>query len=351
MGRSLRMMIGIFAVLCAFSAPAAAVSLEKFQLNGYFDMEYEKADKAVGTVSDPHGSFDQYHLSFLMELPVSDTLTIKTNIGYLHGPRFSPTLAKGFIIMEWAYAEYVINNDLRLRGGVFLTPFGLYNEIHDASVVFQSVRLPYGIYRAETVGGYNMIPVISTGISLLGSHFITGYPLQLTYNAYVTNGQNFTNNEAEKDDNSNKAVGVQWAVSPVSGLAIGGSYFHQKKQIAAAVQVAHTAWVVSADYVSLPVSLRSEYAASTLDGVTETSWYGEGAYAFGKIAPYLRYGILDPDDDQENDLWTEWVYGIRYQIQPDFFWKVEHRLIGGSSNNASVNQDYSEFATAISVGF
>jgi hypothetical protein len=344
------------ALFWPFSASAMASSHDRLQVNGIFDLEYEKADgpgnsdptKAVG---DEKGSFDQYHFNILLEFPVSDNLTVKGHIEYEHAPQLTGSGGQGEIKMEWAYVEYIVSNNLQVHGGMVLTPFGFYNEIHDATPTFLSIRTPWGIYRSTKVGSADaMFPKFSTGIFAVGSYF-SETRLSLHYDVYVANGENVTNNEAERDDNSNKAVGGRLMLSPITGINIGGSYYDGKKQTGVASQADHTAWAVSAEYIPYPVSFRGEYAVSKLGDVAQVGWYGEGSYTFGKIRPYVRYGVLDPDTDIDDDRWTEWVYGINYQIQPNLFLKVEDRQIGGDSANTAVNQDYNELAAALCVAF
>jgi hypothetical protein len=349
------------ALLWPFSTSAEAASPDRLKINGIFDLEYEKADgpgnsdptKAVG---DEKGSFDQYHFNILMEFPVSDNLTVKGHIEYAHAPQLTgKTDSQGAIKMEWAYVEYMASNHLQVRGGMVLTPFGFYNEIHDATPTFLSIRTPWGIYRSTKAGSTDaMFPKFSTGIFVAGRYF-PETRFSLNYDVYVANGENATNNEAERDDNSNKAIGGRLMVTPITGINIMGSYYDGKKQTGVASQADHTACAVGAEYVPYYIpyhaKFRGEYAVSKLGDVTQVGWYGEGSYTFGKIRPYVRFGVLDPDTDQDDDHWTEWVYGINYQFQSGFFLKVEDRRMGGDSANTGVNQDYNELAAALAVAF
>src|SRR3990172_11638531 len=97
---------------------ARAVSMDNFKLNGFFDLEYEKADgpgHPTAAVGDEKGSFDQYHFNLLMEFPVSDKLTVKGHIEYEHAPQLP---SKGDLKIEWSYPEYLLSNSTKLRGGL-----------------------------------------------------------------------------------------------------------------------------------------------------------------------------------------------------------------------------------------
>ena len=333
------------------SPPASAVSLDQFKLNGFFDLEYEKADGPGHTttpVGDEKGSFDQYHFNLLTEFPVSDTVTVKGHVEYEHGPSLEDQ--QGDIRIEWAYVEYLLNNAVTLRGGLANTPFGIYNEIHDATPTYLSIRTPWEIYKSPSIGGHAMFPKFNTGLFARGTYVVPG-GVNLTYVGYVGNGENAVKNEAEKDDNENKAVGGQLMILPFNGVTVGGSYYQGEKQTSATTKDDHLAWAASLDLMLLPVGLRAEYASSHLGNVTQIGWYGEASYAVNKLTPYVRYGALDPDHAAGNDGWTGLVSGLHYRLQPNVALKAEHRHFSGESGNAKVNLDFNEWAAAITVAF
>ena len=331
-------------------ATVMAVSLDDLKLNGFIDLEYEKADgpgHPLTPVGDEKGSFDQLHFNLLMEFPVNNQLTVKGHIEFEHSPKSAEGSQTGEINVEWAYLEYSLNNSMMLRGGSFLTPIGIYNEIHDATATYNSIRIPWGIYRADKIGGFAMFPKFGTGINFLGNHSSDG-DLEINYSVYILNGENTVKNDAEKDDNSNKAAGGQLMLSPISGLIIGGSYFTGKKGMA---EDDHSVWISTLDYTTNQINIRAEYAYSGLNDTTETGWYSELSYRIKRVTPYMRYGTLDPDTDQTEDKWTEFVYGVNYEIQPHFIVKLENRHFGGEAENKIVSEDYNELGASVNVAF
>ena len=331
----------------SFSSTANAVSIDQFKLNGFFDLEYEKSYSDEGKIGDTKGSFDQYHFNLLMEFPVSDTLVVKAHVEYEHAPQLP---SKGDLKIEWSYLEYLINNNFKLRGGIVLTPFGIYNEIHDATPSYLSVRVPWGIYRADKVGGFPVFPKFSTGANLLGGYFSEG-DLNLNYVLYVANGENATKNEAESDENADKAIGGRLMISPIAGLTLGGSFFTGDKQASATSAESHSAWLGTVDYSMSHLSIRAEYASSKKGSQTEAAWYGEASYRIKMVTPFVRYGTLDPDDDKDKDEWAELVYGINCEVQPNVILKLENRNFNGDINNLKIPNDYNEVAAALTVAF
>ena len=349
MKRFILVFLMMLCTIVLYSGSAFAISMDEFKLNGFFDLEYEGAYQDDSSKGNNNGSFDQVHFNLLMEFPLSDNVTVKGHIEYEHSPKIEKgDDAKGEINLEWAYLEYIINNDIGIRGGSFLTPFGIYNEIHDATPTYASVRTPWGIYRADKVGGFVMIPKFSTGISMLGKYYTDG-DLNLNYVVYISNGENTDSNEAEADDNSNKAIGGRLMISPIPGLTVGGSYFTGKK---GTTKDNHSTWAGSAEYTIRNIGLRAEYASSKLADTTQNGSYGEVSYrVLRRITPYLRYGMFDPDDEGDKDEWSELVYGINYELQPNFIIKIENRHFNGNTNNAKVSDDYNELGAAVAVAF
>jgi len=343
-----KLFILLFLIGMAFvPATVMAVSMDDFKLNGFIDLEYEKADgpgHPVTPVGDEKGSFDQYHFNLLMEFAVNNQLTVKGHLEFEHSPKVPQT---GEIKVEWAYLEYIFNNSMKIRGGSFLTPIGIYNEIHDATTTYNSVRTPWGIYKADKIGGFAMFPKFGTGIIFIGN-YNSDSDMYINYAVYILNGENTVNNDAEKDDNSNKAVGGQLMLSPISGLIIGGSYFTGEKGIA---EDDHSVWFGTLDYNTNQINLRAEYASSELNETNETGWYSELAYRIKSVTPYIRYGTLDPDTDLNNDKWTEIVYGLNYEIKPGFIVKLENRHFGGEANNSKVSENYNELGASVNVAF
>ena len=274
--------------------PAAmAIDTAKIITHGFVDAEFEKSSH--DTLGDPNGSFDQVHFNLLTEYAVSDTMTAKMHLEFEHSP--STEDGTGNIALEWSYLEYILNNTTKIRIGKNLTPFGIYNDIHDATPTRPSIRIPWGIFTPEKVGGFGMFAHHSTGLYLLGNHYLSD-TMKMNYEVYVANGENDTENEAEADENKNKAVGARVGLSPMTDLTLGASYYKGQKGVA---KTDHKAAGLSAEYTSYPFAVRAEYALSKLGAVTETSWYAETAYTINMLTPFIRYGMLDPDDNTVND--------------------------------------------------
>jgi hypothetical protein len=334
------------------AGPAMANPADNIKVNGFVDFEYEISDDDVK--GDTKGSFDSYHFNILTEYAVSEAVTAKLHLEYEHSPVFEghegdkdATSGSGELKVEWSYIEFLLSNTTKVRAGKNLTPFGIYNEIHDATPTYNSMRTPWGIYKAGSVGGHDTFPKFSTGLFLLGDHY-TNNDMNINYVFYIANGENDTKNEAKEDENTNKAVGGRIGISPIEDINLSASIFNGKAGVA---EADHSAWGVSAEYVPYPLAARAEYATSDNDTDEQESWYVEAAYSVKKLTPFFRYGWLDPDKTANDDEWEEAVIGINYQWQPNVVFKLENRSFGGNPGNSDVTEDYNEIGAAVTVAF
>lgn len=133
-------------VLLFFGSSAWAVDFSATKFYGYIDLEYKQttADKFDDTGPDDanlkNGSFDQHHFNLLVDVPVSPKLAMKGHIEFEHG--LNQGIDSGNVVLEYAFGEYIVRDWLKLRGGKMLTPWGIYNEIHDATPAYLTVPPP-----------------------------------------------------------------------------------------------------------------------------------------------------------------------------------------------------------------
>ena len=126
------------------------------------------------------------------------------------------------IFVEFAYVDYLINDNLSLRGGLLLLPIGLVNEFHEPNVFF-------GAKRPETE--QRIIPSTwrENGAGLIGSFGL------VNVRAYVTNGLNaagFTSaglrggrQRGIQARAANMAFSGRVDVTPVPGVSAGGAVY------------------------------------------------------------------------------------------------------------------------------
>lgn len=323
------------------------------RVGGYFDNEF-----TLPMYGNGRSTFKAHRLILQASSYLHDNLMFNTEIEFEYGGLINNLTNDGELKIEQAWADYRISDALALRGGVVLIPFGLLNVLHDSDVRETTTR---------PLMALNIVP--STWMdSGAGVHGVL-YPtedLQLTYEAYVTNGLNNKISASNalrgarpsmKDDNNgNKAVSGRLGISPWLGLEVGlsgyrGNYDENRALTMAGADLTWTAG---------PVELVGEYATAMteggtwLNGTTPTTipgsmdgYYLEGRYRFfpemlhntflgrgggfpqATMTFVTRYGTSDANKAASGATdRDEWVWGLNYRPIQTFVTKLEYQRLG-----------------------
>jgi hypothetical protein len=218
------------AAAAAMAGMATAVQqpeVEGYTLNlyGFTDFTFSKTI-AAGSVGYPVSSFAVGNFNLYMGSELGDNWRTLAEVRFTYLPdgtvptaqAFSPTpppptdtsvpdytdlgrpVKWGGVIIERVYVERTFLSWLTVRGGHFLTPYGIWNVDHGSPVII-GVRRPFII-------GENFFPRSQTGLEAFGGGLLGS--VEVGYHLTLSNGRGPT--DTYRDMDSNKAIGWRlWA--------------------------------------------------------------------------------------------------------------------------------------------
>jgi hypothetical protein len=240
----------------------------------------------------------------------------------------------GGVVIERAYLEYELTDHLTLRGGHWLTPYGIWNTDHGSPVV-----IPIG---KPFIVGEQFFPVHQTGLDLFGSHTAGDY--QLSYHLTASNGRG--GSEAQMDQDDKFAFGGRLELWTPWGLTAGGSYYRGRytglpKMIGAQPETyLEAGYAGDAQFDQGPLHVQAEviardrhYAADALaaaaPGVVPDSrdfgWYVLAGYRFDRlwnVMPFMFYEDERPGDQSLFSKAIDVNAGLNFRPAPPVVFKV-----------------------------
>ncbi|HTV24215.1 MAG TPA: hypothetical protein VMG12_36235, partial [Polyangiaceae bacterium] len=232
----------VVAALGDDSADRAVADVEEFKLNlyGFMDFTYvhQLNDFAFGS---PYPTFMVGNINLYAGAELGDGWRSLVEFRLLYAPhgtiasvdQFSPVATPidttvgdpadlnrpmrwGGVEIERAWLEYSAHPLLTIRGGQWLTPYGIWNVDHGSPVII-GVRRPYII-------GEGLIPERQTGVSIYGSQLVG--TTELGYNVSLSNGRGPV--DSYRDLDHNKALTARLSAvneSPLGTLSLGVTLF------------------------------------------------------------------------------------------------------------------------------
>jgi hypothetical protein len=352
--------ISILFIVFLFLTNMNAQISDKITLNGYSSFEYEKqfGDEGKG---DPNGSFDADLFDLVINVFATERLRIAADITWEHGAASEDD--RGNVAIEYAFAQYTINDLFKIRAGKVFVPFGIYNEIHTAKPAFLTVKEPLSTNKNHKFGSdVRFYPRWATGFSFLGNYNLGN--MDGDYILLLSNGEQENTNPFEEDDNKEKSLAGRFRINPLENLRVGFSFYNDQ------LTELDTTGEDSGDRTSLfsfggqaegnygDLGLELEYIAGDVKPSvgSSISRYGYTAMLsynyLDTYTPYVRYEFLDPNTDLEKDQASQLIYGINIMIDEGLFLKVElNNVSSEDANDRFKGKDYTELKGAIAIGF
>jgi hypothetical protein len=310
-------LFGIGALLLASFGFGAEV-----RTGGYLSFAFLKGQEQSGA---SHGSFQDLRGGGLASGDLGQGFSFLVEARFRSESKFE---------LEQALAGFRIGASGDLRVGLFLVPFGKYNESNRPQ---QTVLIgtPLNLEAAYPESWRDI------GLTVQGR---TGF---LRYASYFANGLGEKDGAAAgqlfRDINKDKATGGRLGFIAGEGFEIGVSYYSGKydadNELRLTLEGADLTWVTK-DY-----EVRGEYTRGLWKnpgGVPDgkaSGFFGLVALYFGKLQPVASFQRWDPGDAGSGlrlvaleggaeilGVRSRWALGVRYYLGPTFVVKAEYDI-------------------------
>lgn len=340
------------------SNSVCAATWDKIDLNGYFSFEYEKT-LSGDDEEDTNGSYDLDLFDLVINVQATDRLRLATDLTWEHGSATED--GRGNVAVEYAFAEYTIDNMLRIKAGKMFTHFGIYNEIHTAKPAMLTVKEPLATNKNNKFGSnIRFYPRWLTGIGLQGDALLRG--MSLDYDLQISNGETEEglHNPFEEDDNTHKAVNGRVRLMPSDDLRIGVSFYTdsmEDPESEGRIEINSYGVQVEGELQS-GFGYELEYTGGTeetqhMGKITRNAYSAMAYYRYtDTLTPYFRHEYLEPDTNVDDDEATRTAAGINYMADNNLYLKFEiNKITTGSANLKFEGADWVEAKASISIGF
>ncbi len=263
------------------------------------------------------------------------------------------------ITLDWAAADYKMNDEFGIRFGKVKTPWGLFNETQDIDPSYMWALLPQSVYDITTRGA----DLSHDGGVMYGS--MSAGPKAGNADYRLWGGEEvISENDGQFDDLNNSGNGplepleyltlggaLHWR-TPVDGLMVGASdaynraatvllnggsesfsdwnnlsYFAQYSRSKATLAAE---WNRQASPATLLLTGRPATSAST----DTVGWYAMGTYKLtDKLSAGAYYSaFIDHDAPLGPDRFTkDWTVSARYDLNEFIYIKAEEHFIDGTA--------------------
>jgi hypothetical protein len=344
------MKIFIFALFWLLGIQFATAEYTQSSFYGYFQSDFIQSSNP-----DHEYGFLLKRINFIGDFLPNTKTRLLTDIEFEEGADISANEVKGNIKISRLFAEQSISKSFRIRIGKYLTPFGLYNEIHDFSVAYYGAEVPV-IYRPLVVSTNSnptqLISKYNTGVWLTGN--TTGRN-KMEYDLYFGNGRDET--LAGSDKNKSQSFGLKIAVFPGSkrNLNLGLSYYQDQnteglahyandseKSFALHTQFENPLFQIQGEVISTRYHNSSKESESTLGSYSQIAFN-----LTDKNTLYYQHGEIIYNSKTKEALFENLI-GTGYYVNPQFILKMEYQNF---KDDHSLCRTYNETYLSAAMAF
>jgi hypothetical protein len=320
---------------------AGAVTLQAYDarvnLNLYLDVQYtymgrlpkgmETSPGVYAVDPTPHdgiSTLDQERLNLILKVD-RDRFRANVNL-YSHRAFASDANATQgeFQVME-AYGEYRRSREFNLRGGTFLVPFGIFNEIRYAISLFAPVVLPT-VYEPmlnyELAGGLDHL-VPDEG-NLMVSGAVGPGDGTVAYAVYMGSGHR---TDRGTDRNEDKSFGAQLTARLADGRQKVGASFYTSNDEDRFGRRRHGMVSLDLKAGDFGVIAESLWVRTSKDTADVFTYYVRIDRPIGRATPFVGYDYIR---DRAHPIYgagmVRWSIGVGFEASSNLYLKAEYHL-------------------------
>jgi cell division protein FtsB len=337
------------AVAAEEAVKSTSSSMSNTSIGGYGEVHYNNLEDENGNETKEI-DFHRFVLYFGHEF--NDRLRLFSELELEHS--IAGDGQNGEVEIEQAYIEYDINEQHRVKGGMFLLPVGIINETHEPTTFYGTERNPVEKNIIPTTwweGGVMFSGQIAPGFS---------YDVAATSGLNTTNANNYAVRKGRQKVSAANAEDLaytgrlKWTAIPGVELAATMQYQEGITQSLDATAGSATLFETHAVIEQGAFGLRALYARWDLEGAgpklvgadEQTGWYIEPSYRindnFGLFARYNEWDnkagdAIDSQYDQV-DLGVNWWPHQDVVVKLDY--QAQDKPAGGESDGFNVGLGY-----------
>lgn len=279
-----------------------------FRLGGYANLQFNAPHKAPWVVRTHDISLfltwdSGSRLRFFSELEGGDV--------FWASQQESPSTRYGHFEFERFYFDELINDNLTVRLGKFLTPVGQWNPTHASPLVWTTNR---------PVATENLFSTHATGAMLHGTVSVAEH--QLDYAVYGDMSSELDPHRSK--DPFDNAVGAYFRYAVNDNLQIGSSFQHYKLAFHQGATYDLAGFDVAWSYQKHEISSEIVYRSNE-QNANDHQWQG---FIQG-VSPLIdhwyligRYEFFEQTTEKTGQVG---VFGLAFRPLPPLVWKVEYR--------------------------
>jgi len=329
--RIIKLIIIQFFILNIVYVSGTLAQEKRFELYGYSQVDF-----SVSNSSGSFSGFNQRRLNLIGEFFLDHKIRVLSDVEFEGGTDITPNdpNSVGTVKISRAWMEYSFSSELKIRGGKMITPFGIYNLIHDASASYFAVDPPlmYSDLRLfKSLQPNKLFSKYYTGIEVLGTFDLDRDGSQLEYSVGIGNGRGL--NSAGEDLNNNRSISarIMYRPSLLRGFQIGSSFYMDRNYmgLGGVKNDFEYAYGFDMQYEDSELQIQVEGLASSYKllnkgRITTGISYIQIAYTFFDIlTPFANYSIALIDLSNKESGFHRFNFGVNYAISPYLFLKTE----------------------------